>query len=102
MKRNLDLPITQLDGTEFKEKLTLQKICFSSIISVLPSDESLDITTKLKFYQLAKKISEPSPVELSAEDLTLLKERIGKVCAHVVVIGKAFELLDTDYVEATG
>jgi hypothetical protein len=33
-------------------------------------------------------------VELSSEDITLIKERIGKVFANVVVIGRSFEILE--------
>jgi hypothetical protein len=42
---------------------------------------------------------QPAPggeVDLSAEEIALLKNRIAKVMASVVVIGRAFEMLEAE------
>lgn len=98
MKRNLNAPILQLDGTEFpgKNKQTLQSVCFVALTTPQEDDGSLNAETKMSLYRLAQKIVKGGEVELTAEEIALLKDRIGKVFVHVVVLGRAFELLEAD------
>ena len=94
MKINLDVPILQLDGTEFSDKPTLKIICFLSVTTPIKSDETLTAADKIRLYRLAQRIAGDSVVDLDAEDVALLKDRISKVIAHVVVLGRAFDMLE--------
>ena len=94
MKRNLDTPILQLDGTEFADKATLGTVCFSAVVAVIPDDQNSEIYQKIALYNLAKILAIGGEVDLTAEDIVLLKERVGKVISNVVAIGRVFELLE--------
>jgi hypothetical protein len=48
---------------------------------------------KVKKYELAKKVYTQDSVELSAEDITLIKSRIGEVF-QVNIVGQCFEMLE--------
>ena len=94
MKINLNQPILQLDGTEFSDKPTLKIICFLAVTTPLKTDEALAAAEKLRLYRLAQKIAADSVADFDAEDIALLKDRICKVIAHVVVLGRAFDMLE--------
>lgn len=98
MKRDLAAPILQIDGTEFpgKSKHTLQTVCFTALTVPHDDDARLPTEEKIKLYKLAQRISQGGDVEFTSEELALLKARIAKVFVHVVVIGRAFDLLDAD------
>ena len=101
MKINLDVPILQLDGTEFSDKPTLKIICFLSVTTPLKSDESLAAEQKIRLYRLAQRIAGAGVVDLDSEDITLLKDRIAKAVAHIVVIGRAFDMIEGRDVQQT-
>ena len=96
MKRNLDLPILQLDGKPFEDKATLKTVAFLAVTATLQSDQSMQVNEKMRLYALAQKVHAGGVVDLEAEDVALLKDRIGKAFSHVVVIGRAFELLENE------
>lgn len=48
---------------------------------------------KVKKYELAKKVYSQDSVELSAEDITLIKSRIGEVF-QTAIVGQCFEMLN--------
>lgn len=100
MKRNLDTPILKLDGAEYADKPTLKLICFTAIAEPLPGDEKLTPVDKLKLYALAQKLHAGGVVDLSAEEIAQLKDRIGRGYSALVV-GRAFELLEQDMPVAT-
>lgn len=94
MKRNLDAPILQLDGSEFSDKATLGTVCFSAVVAVIPADQNSDITQKIALYNLAQILAKGGEVDLTSEDIVLLKDRVGKVISNVIAIGRVFELLE--------
>lgn len=94
MKIDLKVPILKLDGTEFEDKPTLQSVVVLALTTPIRSDESIDINSKLSSYRLACKLAINEEVDITAEDIVLIKERIGKVIQNVVVIGRVFDLLD--------
>lgn len=100
MKRNLDLPILQLDGQPFKDDPTLGTVCFLAVTGSLPNDERQDGAQKMRLYGLAQKVHGGGVVDLTAEDVALLKERIGRAFT-VLVVGRAYELLEADLSEQT-
>ncbi len=74
-------------------KITLRHVCVEALNCFLASDKAVKAEEKVKLFTLAIKIQEHNGVDLSAEDVVLLKKRIGEQCRPLVV-GRAFELLD--------
>lgn len=91
---NLSSSILKLDDTEFDDKLTLQAVIILALTTIIRSDESTKIEHKIKLYKLAQKISQSAEVDLTAEDIVLIKDRIAATIQNVVVIGRAFDLLE--------
>lgn len=100
MKRNLDARILQIDETEFPDKPTLKIIAFMGVTTPVQGDVHLDIKVKLEMYRLAHVIAKGGIAEFTAEDVVLIKDRIGKVCANIVTIGRCFDILDADIEES--
>ena len=98
MKRNLEQEILQLDGKPFdeKEKMLLQGVCFAAVTTPLRTDSELSADFKMKLYRLAQKVVVGGTVDFTAEELTLLKDRINKVYLHPVIVGRAYDMLDED------
>ena len=94
MIKNFNVPILKLDGTEFDDKPTLQSISVLALTTPVRSDESVDINRKLSLYRLAQRLTLDEEVDVTAEDIVLIKDRISKVIQNVVVIGRAFDLLE--------
>lgn len=99
MKRNLDAPILNLDGKPFEDLASLKTLAFMAVTTPIKSDEQMPVADKIKLYALAHKTHLGGVVDFSSEELALLKTRIGGLFTHVIVVGRAFELLDADYVE---
>lgn len=98
MKRNLDLPMIDLEGKPYVDAATLRDLAFAACRVNLPSDEKATLTKKREIYQLAVKIVQGGVVELSIEQLKMLQERIGEAMTPIVA-GQAYEMLERDFVE---
>ena len=84
---------TLKDG-ESKKELSLRDVCVDSLLAV-DKRETLDSEEKLKRYSLALGIFNGKKDSLSAEDIVLLKELIGKYYSTLIV-GQALPMLDSD------
>jgi hypothetical protein len=74
-----------------KENVTLKKVCNSSIVIPLQGD---DEEVKMKKYEIWKLLRDSqTEVELTAEQVTLLKKCIGKL-QPPVIMGQAFEIIE--------
>ena len=99
MKVDVDKMIEGLDGNgipkdEKGEPTLLKDVCVAALVSELPSDrEKADGAEKFKRYILAGKINKGGVVELTADEVTMLKDRIGKGYGALVV-GPAWTLLE--------
>ena len=92
-----DLPYIKPDGKTDGD-LTLRKVAIEALLATLggPDDraEQLSGQDKLKHAELARRIHRSSaPLTLKAEDVALLKDRIGRAWQPVAVLG-AFEMLE--------
>jgi len=83
-----------LKDTQSQKELALSDICIESLLSVDPKSP-VEGVEKLKRYNLAMEIYQGKKESLSAEEVVLLKELIGKYYTTLVV-GQAFPMLDTD------
>ena len=99
MKANVMVKFVTLDGVDMsrmvdgKERdVLLRDVCENAL---LEDDRGSDGGEKMKRFKLAEKIHLYEDVNLSAEDVTLLKELIGKLYGPLVV-GQAYKILDPE------
>ncbi|QOR55296.1 MAG: hypothetical protein SHS37scaffold220_65 [Phage 67_12] len=97
MNRNFDAPMLSLDGKPYTDGATLKTVVFSAIQAQVPHDEKMTVDQKMKLYVLAGKVAKGGVVEVTAEDLSLMKERVGLVYPPLTM-GEAFRLLEQDHV----
>lgn len=84
---------TMQDVDENKEVIdaTLRTAIVNALLAPTKGQESG--VEKVKKYELAKKVYQVDEVELSAEDITLIKSRIGDTFSSLIV-GQCFEMLE--------
>jgi len=73
--------------------LSLGEACADALLGMTDSDRKESGTDKFKRWQLASKILEAEKIELTAEDVTLIKDRVGKVYGPISV-GPIYNLLE--------
>jgi len=113
MKVDLNFKIKRLDGKDFVDMepdgvnelgqpkfkegkaLTLRKVCVDALMMIFPDEEKLAPQKKAERGWLALKIhNHPEPlIELTAEEVTLCKDLIGKRYIPLIV-ALAWEMLD--------
>lgn len=98
MKLNLTAPITDHFGKALESPegpVTIRTILLQALDMPLPSEQArpLSAEQKIKNFRLAQQLVGADEVSLTAEDVSLLKARIGEGFTTLVV-GRAFELLD--------
>jgi hypothetical protein len=76
--------------------LTLGDAVVLALTVNLPDDKNTTSDEKFKRYVLAQKIYGHSKVDLKAEDISKIKEAIGKAYGPVV-LGRAWQLLDPEH-----
>src|ERR1700758_5321084 len=94
--RNLDQKILDFDGKEFTPPLALKDMCLTAAVGTLPSDPQLTTEKKVILYRLGQKVHAGGIVDLTAEEIALLKERIAAGYG-ILAMGRAFELLEKDW-----
>lgn len=67
--------------------------------AALEGDNTMTGEKKYALYKLADRISKGGAVEVTSEEIATLKERIAKTYGNIIVIGAAFDALETDYTE---
>lgn len=70
--------------------VTLRKICQNALLS---NDPKMSGEEKIKRYILAQRIQQQDLMELSADDISLIKKEIA-IYFSPLIVGKAYELLD--------
>lgn len=98
MIRDFKKSLTGFDGKELTDSdkpITLGIICVNALRGTFKGEEDLSGVEKEKRYRLARKIYDQGEVEVSAEEITLLKTLIGKGYP-VDIVGPAYELLEED------
>lgn len=84
-------PIVSKQGAD----ATLKTLAIQAFSANLAGDDKLTGLEKYEMYKLASQINKGGVIELSLEDLTKIKTRIGQ-CFGILVIGAAYELLEQD------
>ena len=96
MKLNVTQALRGIDGNELKdseELVLLRAVCVNALMAQLEEDQSQTGEQKVKAHSLATRLFNEDEPELQAEDVSLLKDRIGK-CFGPAVVGPAFAMLD--------
>mgnify|MGYP003394722859 CR=1 FL=1 len=95
MKRNLDQVMTDLDGKEFVDKATLKMVCFGAVSNPIQGDAEMPLEKKMKQYALLQKINAGGECDLSAEEISLIKER-GSKLFPILIFGRMTDLLESE------
>ena len=83
-----------LVGEEGKERpLTLRLVCTKSLTAILRQDETAKGEEKLKRGILAERIYSNDEVDLKAEEISLVKELIGRLYGPLIVM-RTWRMLD--------
>jgi hypothetical protein len=78
---------------ETKDKpLLLDKVCVNALLQEVPNEQTTG-EAKLLRFKLAKKIYGVSEVEVTAEEIVLIKDRVGKQYLPLIV-GQVYEILE--------
>lgn len=103
MKINFDSKLTDLKGNTIKENIdgkevesTLKDPCLNALLADVKKPQNAPIETgrdKFKKYNLAKKISEGGVVDITAEEITLIKEQLG-LAYSALVVGMCWDVLE--------
>lgn len=97
MKIDVTQTLLALNGEKLRgddgQPVTLRSVCINALMTTLEADGNLTGEDKLAAYTLAKQIQDEDQPDLRVEDLTKLKERIGK-CYSPAVVGPVYAVLD--------
>jgi hypothetical protein len=91
---NLTTSLTDIDGNEFQDKSTVKTAILGSLMNPLPGDETMVADKKVALFKLALKVNDTAAdCQLTAEEVAMIKERVGKGYPPLIV-GRVFQLLD--------
>jgi len=96
MKIKVTDTVKSYDGKEVIENgqpLLLRTVFDTSLNNTIPGEDAMTSEQKAKAYQLTLKIYANNEVDLTLDDRTLLKERVGKVY-NPLVFGRVSDLLE--------
>ena len=102
MKIDMDYGFKTIDGKEIKAEdasssLNLGMVCINSLLMTLKDDrgqpENLSGKEKLKMYDLSMKMKDGGMIDLTTEEIVLIKDRVGKAY-NVLIVGQAFKILE--------
>lgn len=79
--------------TEVRTPATVRFCCKAALLNELKCDQNASLEKKLERYNLAMKIHNQDEIELSSEQVSMLKKRLG-LSFGVVVVGRCCEILD--------
>lgn len=92
MKVNVDTPILEITGEPVPDLLA-KGIMIDALMVSMEDDVSLSGEQKIKNFMLAQRLSVGGEVELTSEEVGLIKSRVAKIF-NVLGTGRIWELLD--------
>ena len=99
MKVDFNAEIKTLDGEGIRDDkgtlVTLKSICVQALIAAFQDEQDLAGVEKLKRYELAREINHGGEIQMSAENVVLLKKLIAKGF-NVLVVGQTYGMLEGD------
>ena len=85
MKINVLQKVMGLDGQEAVEAPTMRDVCVKALVELTRSDQEMSGKEKFEMGMLAQKIYQEDEPDLIVEDVSKLKDRIGKLWGPLVV-----------------
>lgn len=73
--------------------IVLSDICTNACFAVVETDKQLNGSQKYELYRLGNKIAGGGEIDVTAEEVSKLKERVGQAYTQLVV-GLTFDLLE--------
>lgn len=101
MKINFDRKMLTLKGKDcdppmWPEPMTLGECCYLALRGASQQDQTSGLEQKLKLHKLMKKILKDNEADLTAEEVALLKDRIGRMFLSAEIVGVAADMLDPE------
>lgn len=96
MKIDFSKTLKSYDGKDITGEngpATLKEISLNALTATLRGDENMSGMEKFKLYNLAIDIHKNPEVDISVENVSSIKDRIGKAYSQVVV-GAAWSILE--------
>lgn len=98
MKIKVDVVLKNMNGAALKDidengvtiDATLRRTLVNAVLTPIQNESGIE---KVKKYELAKRIYTNDEVELTDEEIKLLKNRVGESFGPIVV-GQVFEILE--------
>lgn len=101
MKLDLHATITDLDGKPILEgdepgakPASLGSLLMRSLLVPMRGDETMDGAEKVRLAMLAHRMHGVKSIELTAEEVTLLKDRTGKTYLLPLVVMRIWQAID--------
>jgi hypothetical protein len=98
MRVDLSAVIRGLKGEAIrdgKDDLVLGTVCCGALLTPFPDENGISIDEKVRRFKLSVRICNGGTQDLSSEDVTLLKQLVGKAYPPLTV-GRVFEILDPE------
>lgn len=96
MKLNLTTKFKSVSSKEVlkdgKKELTMKMVCCNAMLLADPADKAAD--SKVKKFNMAVKLADKDIIDVTAEDIVLLKKCINVVYEQPLIVGQALNLLD--------
>jgi len=96
---NVDGVLKSMDGKALQDVVNgeardalIKDVLVNAILSPVQNESGMD---KVKKYELAKRIYVGGDINLTAEEIALIKDRVGESYAPIIV-GQLYELLEAD------
>lgn len=98
MKLDLKEPILNYDGkpyqpSGFDKPMTLKDVFQTALTGVI-NGENLTAEKKNAIYQLSMKLYRKKEINFTAEELTLLKERVNTIYVTPLICGQVADIID--------
>lgn len=108
MKIDFDATITDINGTPVEEEpavikdgvevkpsklLTLKSVAVNSLMQIYPDEHNLSGEEKANRFVLAMRINQGGEQDAKPEDISKIKQLVGKLYGPMVV-GRAYEMLN--------
>ena len=92
-----DRALTDLDGNDLKlaedKSLTLKGAVSMALTAGLPGDDALEFGKKVELYKLAKRVKKGGELDIKAEDIVVIKQRVAKQF-NALVAGQVSEAIE--------
>ena len=94
MRINFNAPLRDPKGDLFTDSATLTTACHAAMSAQLPQDTQLPAEKRLAQYRLLQRVVAGGEQEVTAEEISELKDRVAKTMS-LVVFGAVVDILES-------